>query len=258
MLIGGMLISNPIFVYAEDENEIEIEYLEHQSQYARVIKTTKLRSFENPFEEGENLKKSTKVYRVTKKVRFEGRTWYLIRTKEKELGYIGKDAVALQEKSKGTVQKSTGYILFKGKNPVVWKDKDRTSHKKIQDVERPLKVTGKYSDYNGSQYLQLKNYKNKFVGYVNQEVTEKIKLPVSQPKKMNQFIKVTVKKPVIWSDFKGNRAKDRDLSGKILLAKSKYLHINGNYYIEVYNLNQKLIGYINAEKVKKQNHLKKE
>ncbi len=106
-------------------------------------------------------------------------------------------------------------------------------------------------DSKGENYLLIFNNNNHKIGYVPEKATSVGKGKEGAYQPFGKFATISSPNYSLYNNFSWNeRGKSKDIQGKTLQARGKYVHFNGLTYLSVYDNNGVWYGYINENAAK--------
>ncbi|WP_313538359.1 L,D-transpeptidase family protein [Enterococcus sp.] len=178
-------------------------------------------------------------------------TYYaLYDNKQTFIGWINGAGTNIAANAGGVWQKENSYATITSSNYTLWQNFNWTAQKGTTAAinGQTVKVTGKYSHFNGSTYYSLYDKNNKWLGYINATGVKLSSNAQGVYQNYGKYVTLTKQNYTIWGNFSWTSKKNNTtaLAGKTYLAKGKYSHANGALYLSLYDKSGKWIGYVNA------------
>lgn len=113
-------------------------------------------------------------------------------------------------------------------------------------------VRTEYKHKNGATYYSLFSEHGEWFGYINAKATKASRSPQGTGKAVNYVGTVAKKGWSIYSGFDWKEIMKSDvIYDKPVRIKTEYNHENGSKYLSLYDGNEKWLGYVNADVLKK-------
>ncbi|WP_056951186.1 glucosaminidase domain-containing protein [Lacticaseibacillus nasuensis] len=239
------------------KNQGGVAYNNPKNQYVAITRDDLNLWKDLEFKTSYGLSKSIRTQPVIARVAYQaynGMTYESLYTKSgKWLGYINKDGVKTTDGV--TINLSFNkYVTITKPKYIVWNDftfkKQKANTTNL--MNHVYLAKWQYNHQNGSSYYSLYNDGGSWAGYLNRDATKTISgktVKVSA----NEYAAIAKNGYSLWKDlsFKKELNKSQKLLTVPLKVKAKYYHANGSTYYELYDRNNKFLGYMNSKALKK-------
>ena len=166
------------------------------------------------------------------------------------IGYLAEEATVLANNQSGPYQKYGKYVTLKASNALLYKnfawDKKASAS---SYVGQTLLAKGYYKNFNGKTYFSLYNNQNKWLGYLEQAATTVAKNELGNYTKQVQKVEISKENYEIYEDVITKEVVDYSSTylNKTANSKGYYYAFNGIKYVDLYDVNDDFIGFIQSE-----------
>lgn len=179
-----------------------------------------------------------------------GFTYYsLYDNRNNLIGYINSLGASIAKTPGGFWYEQNLYGNRQNITYTLWENFDFSVSKGDSSLlnNKTIKISGKYSHYNGNIYYSLYDNSGKWLGYMNAAGLKVTNTPQGNYFDLNKYVTVMKSYYNTWSNFNFDKKLDgSSVYQRTYKAKGVYYHFNGHKYYSLFDNNNNWKGYINS------------